>query len=158
MDKEVPSEMLDQVLVCGLCAPSSMDCQPWHFLVVRDKNQKEELAKLKSADNHKHILSAPVVIVVCVDTEKSPKKYIEDGVTASENILLAVHALGLGSVYLSGYNFQDRKLDGEIRNILSLPENIIPVTILPIGYADPSEKLSEKNLVDLEDVKHGEKW
>ena len=153
LDKAVSDEQVNQILECGIAAPSSMDCQPWQFVIVRDKNKKEQLAKLKSENNQQHILTAPVVIVVCVDVEKSPSRYIEDGVTATQNILLAVHNLGLGSVYVTGYNPSDPAVADRLRTILSIPNNIMPVAILPVGYVDPAEKLSEKNLINLDSIK-----
>lgn len=158
LDKAISNEQINQILECGTAAPSSMDCQPWQFVIVRDKNKKEQLANLKSENNRQHILTAPVVIVVCIDTEKSPTRYIEDGVTATQNILLAVHDLGLGSVYVTGYNPSDPAVADELRTILSIPNNIIPIVILPVGYVDPAEKLGEKNLVDLDSIKHYNNW
>jgi len=158
LDKEIPGEIIEKLVEAGISAPSSMDCQPWHFIIVKDKKTKEQLAELKEENNQEHILTAPLSIVVCVDTEKSPKRFIEDGVTATENILLAVHALGLGSVYVTGCNPLDRTVDDKIRNILNLPENIMPVTVLPVGYADSSENLENKELVKTSDVIHYEKW
>jgi nitroreductase len=158
LDKVVPAEIINQILECGITAPSSMNCQPWHFVIVKDKNKLEKLAKLKEEENQQHILTAPVTIIVCVDIEKSPSRYIEDGVTATQNILLAVHDLGLGSVYVTGCNPSKTEIADEVRNILSIPKNIMPITILPIGYIDPSKKLEEKNLVDLNSIEHYDKW
>ena len=158
LEKVIPEEIINQIIECAISAPSSMNCQPWHFVIVKDKQRKEKLAKLKTEDNQQHIMTAPVVIIICVDIEKSPSRYIEDGVTATQNILLAVHDLGLGSVYVTGYNPSDPSVAQEVRNILSIPENIMPITILPIGYIDPSEKLDEKNLADLNNVIHVDKW
>ena len=158
LDKEVIEEKINQILECAIAAPSSMDCQPWHFVIVKDKDRKEKIAKLKSEDNQQHILTAPVLIVVCVDTEKSPSRYIEDGVTATQNILLAVHDLGLGSVYVTGCNPSKPSVADEVRDILSIPKNIMPITILPIGYINPSEKLEEKKLINLKNIMHFDKW
>ncbi len=158
LDKEVPEEIINKLIECAVTAPSSMDCQPWHFIVVKDKKRQEQLAKLKSEDNQQHILTAPVTIVVCVNTEKSPSRFLEDGVTATQNILLAAHDLGISSVYITGCNPSKPEVAREVREILSLPENIMPVTILPVGYPDPSEKLDDKSLLDANEVIHYDKW
>ena len=89
LDKEVPVELINKIIECAITAPSSLDCQPWHFVIVRDNDKKERLANLKEEDNRQHILTAPISIVVCVDMDKSPSRYIEDGVTATQNVLLA---------------------------------------------------------------------
>lgn len=158
LDKEVSNELIQQILQCAVSAPSSMNCQPWHFVVLKDKGRRVKLADLKTEGNQQHILTASATIIVCVDMEKSPSRFIEDGITATQNILLAVHELGLGSVYVTGCNPTDEKVAEEIREILSLPDNILPITILPIGYVDPSEVFHEKDLVDLNGITHYDKW
>ncbi len=158
LDKEISEEIINDIIECAITAPSSVDCQPWHFVVVKDNDKQEKLAKLKDEDNRRHILTAPISIVVCIDTEKSPSRYIEDGVCATENILLAVHDLGLGSVYVTGCKPSKPEVAQQIRKILSLPEKIMPITILPIGYSDSSEKLDDKSLLNLKDIIHYDKW
>jgi len=158
LDKEIPENLIKELLECAISAPSSRNCQPWHFVLVRDKNVKTQLAELKETGNDQHILTAPISIVVCVDINKSPARWIEDGVTAAENILLAAHNAGLGAVYVTGFSTADSKITKEIIKILNLPENLTPVSILPIGYPDPSEKIEEKALSDLNEITHYDKW
>jgi len=157
-DKVVSDEIIDQLLQCAITAPSSADCQPWEFVIVTDSDKKKALSDLKSEDNKKHILTAPVTIVVCVDTEKSSSRYIEDGVSATQNILLAAHALGIGSVYVTGCKASRPEVAEKIRDILLLPKNIMPITILPIGYPDSDEVVEDKKLVDLSEVVHQEEY
>jgi len=158
LNKEVSESIIKKLLICAINAPSSKDCQPWHFIVVKNKDSKIKLAKLKEEDNQQHILTAPITIVVCVDINKSPSRWIEDCVTATENILLATHDLGLGAVYVTGFKASKSEVAEEVRNILNLPKNIMPITILPIGYQDPFEKLDKKEPVNVEKVIHYDKW
>jgi len=158
LGKRVSDEIIQKIIKCAISSPSSVDCQPWHFIVVQDKNRREVLAKLKETDNRQHILTAPILIVVCVDTKKSPSRYIEDGVCATQNILLTVHDLGLGSVYVTGGKPANPKIALRIKQILSLPDRIMPISILPVGYPDPSEVLDQKSLVKVTDVIHNDKW
>ena len=157
-DKEVPDEIITTLIDCAVNAPSSIDCQPWHFVIVKNRESKLKLARLKEEGNQQHILTAPISIVVCVDINKSPGRWIEDGVTATENILLGTHDIGLGAVYVTGFKASKPEVAEEIRSILNLPENIIPITILPIGYPDDSENLEKKELVDVNKIIHHEKW
>jgi len=157
-DKEVPEDILRKIIEAGINAPSSMDCQPWHFIIVKEKEIKEKLAGLKDENNQQHILTAPISIVVCVDTEKSSSRWIEDGVTATENILLAAHDLCLGAVYVTGFKLSKPEVAEKIRKILNIPEKIMPITILPIGYPDPSEKLDKKEIVEFKKVVHYDEW
>ncbi len=124
LGKEIPDEILKKILECGVAAPSSQNCQPWHFVIVKNKEKKKKLAELKDEDNQNHMLTAPISIVVCVDTEKSPTRFVEDGVTATENMLLAAHDLGIGSVYVTGCKPSKPEIAEKIRKILNLPENI----------------------------------
>lgn len=158
LDKDVSDSQIKQILECAITAPTSMDCQPWHFVIVRDKLLKNQIANLRDEDNRQQFLTAPVIVVVGVDLEKSPHRNIEDGVTATQNILLAVHDIGLGSVYMCGSKPTDEKVARKVREILDIPEQFIPVTILPIGYPDENEKLENKQLVNLDSVLHKDKW
>ncbi len=158
LNKEVPEEKINKILECGIAAPSSVDCQPWHFVIVKDRDKLKKLAELKKRDGYKHILTAPLSIIICIDTEKSPSRYIEDGICATQNILLAAHDLRLGSVYISGCKSSEPRIAEKIREILSLPEKIMPITILPTGYPDSSEKLDKKSLLSLKNIIHYNKW
>jgi len=158
LDKEISQELIDKILISAIAAPSSMDCQPWHFVIVKDKEKKKLLANLKTEDNQQHILTAPVIIVVCVDKNKSPSRYVEDGVCATENILLATHDLGLGAVYVTGFKISNPETEKIIRKILNLPDQIIPITILPIGYPAHNNKLENKILLNINDVSHYDSW
>lgn len=158
LDKEISDDLIKEIIECAVSAPSSMNSQPWQFIIVKDKEVKEQLANIKEEGNQQHIRTAPISIVVCVDTEKSPGRYIEDGVSAIENILLAVHDLGLGAVYITGQNPAKKEMNEELNKVLNLPENIIPIAILPIGYADPAEEIQKKELVKFENVVHFDKW
>ena len=157
MDKEIPDNIIERLIECGRNAPSSLDCQPWHFIIVKGKVLKGKLAKIKGEENEEAILAAYVLIVVCVDKKKSPSRFVEDGITATENILLAAHDLGLGAVYITGFKPSKPEIEEEIKKILKLPENIIPITILPVGYPDSSEKLEKKELCRSDDVIHLER-
>lgn len=157
-DEEISEELIQKLIKCAISAPSSMDCQPWHFIIVKNKEIKKKLAELKEEDNQQHILTSPASVIVCVDTEKSSNRWIEDGVTATENLLLGAHDLELGAVYITGFSPTKPEITKEIKSILNLPENIMPITIIPIGYPNLEEKLEKKELIKLNEVIHKEKW
>lgn len=150
--KEIPEETINKLLRCAISAPSSQNCMPWYFIIIKNKQAKEKLGELKGEDNQQHILTAPILIIVCIDKEKSPTRFIEDGVTATQNILLSAHDLGLGGVYVTGHNPAEPEITNKINEIINLPKNKIPITIIPIGYPDPSEEIEEKNLPSLRDI------
>lgn len=155
-DKEIPKESIEKLLDAARCAPSSMDCQPWEIIIVKEKKAKEKLAELKGKENKPAILGAPLILIICVDRNKSKSRWIEDGTVATENILLAAHDLGLGAVYVTGFSPKDPKVELEIQKILSLPKNITPICIIPMGY--PDKKPEPKELRSLGSMIHNEKW
>jgi len=154
--KEIPKEVIEKILDCARHAPSSRNSQPWEFILVRSEEKKKKLAELKGKENEEAMLTAPLLIIVCSDRRKSKARWIEDAVCAAQNILLAAHSLGLGSVYITGYSTRDPNVEVEIRKILRLPEHVIPVCIIPIGY--PAEKPEPKELRELNEIVHEEEW
>ena len=157
-ERDVPDSVIKELLDLARYAPSSMDGQPWHFIVIRKLTTKQELAVIKNkycplekiAYKADFLLKAPVVIVVCVDREKSYEREIENGVLATANIMLAAYNRGLGAVYMSAYRINEPRIAEEIRNFLGAPENILPITIIPIGY--PEEIPSTKTIRSLQEM------
>lgn len=157
-NNKVEKETLLKIIECGLFAPNAQNKQPWHFILVLDEEKKKLLAELKEENNREHILSAPTCVIVCIDKNKSPNRIIEDGALASQNILLAVESFGLNSIYLTAYKQGDDYLINGIRKIFSIPENIFPVSVLPIGYGNPKEEILTKELPKLESILHTDIW
>jgi len=143
----VPKEIIEDIIDCGRLAATAINIQPWEFIVVRDEKRRKEIADI--TDYGKFIKEAPVCIVVfCKDT----KYYLEDGSAATENILLAAKAYGLGSCWVAG----DKKIYAEkIRKFLEVPEGYKLISLIAIGY--PAENPSPKKR-SLEEVLHWEKW
>jgi nitroreductase len=136
LDKEIPSEMLSDLLEAGMAAPSARATDPWHFLVI---TERETLNRMTTALPHgKMLLAAPAAIVVCGDMNRALEGFesymLQDVSAAVENILLAANALGLGSCWL-GIHPRRNRMDS-IRNIFSLPDHIIPVAGIALGWPD----------------------
>lgn len=158
LNKEVPEEIIRELIDCARHAPSSRNCQPWEFIIVKDADLKKRLAKLKEEINQKHILSSNLVIAVCVNTKKSKYRWVEDGVCAAMNILLSAHILGLGTVYVTGHSSSDPATTKKLKEVLKLPNHIIPIALIPCGYADPNEKIEKKELRKIDDIIHFDEW
>jgi len=152
LDKKVFDEIIEKLVEAGKSAPSSENSQPWQFFIIRDKNLKEKFAKTNYKENEGAILSSDFILVICVDKEKSPTRFVEDGVLASQNIALAIHDLGLGCVYLSGYKSDDLKKEQNIQQLFNIPVKFMPICLLLVGYPDPGEKLEIKNLRNNKDL------
>lgn len=152
----VGDEQIDILMRAAMSAPSAMDRRPWKFVVVTERASLDTLAqKLPYA---KMALNAPAAIVVCGDMTKAgmvgdEPYWIQDCSAASENLLLAANAIGLGAVWTGVYPYQDR-MDA-VRNVLELPEHIVPLNFIPIGY--PSEEGVAKDKYDAENIRRN-RW
>ncbi len=146
----VEQDKVDILLKAAMAAPTALNLQPWHFIVINDK---ETIALLSG----KQPTSAPLMIAVCGDTDKTmlpdgnaklPDFWVEDVSAATENLLLAAHALGLGAVWTGVYPAMDRT--AEVANVLNCPQNIVPLAVVRVGYPDespePKNKYKEENI------------
>ena len=151
LDKPVDAALIEQLLRAGMAAPSAVNKQPWHFVVVTDKAQ---LAALAKANPHAGMAAkAPLAIVVCGDMNKAlsgeaREFWVQDCSAATENILLAANALGLGAVWTGTYPNQERCK--AVSSVLQLPKNLIPLCTIVIGYPDkentPKDKWKPENI------------
>lgn len=145
IDKDVEPEKAEQLLRAAMAAPSAGNKQPWKFIVIRDK---EILGKLSSRiKTMKMVETAPLAIVVCGDIDNTfpgdgRDYWVEDASAASENILLAANALGLGAVWCGVYPMTERV--AFIKEVLDLPENIVPLNVIPVGYPSGSKAPMDK--------------
>lgn len=158
-DKPVPDEALYKVIEAGTWAPSAHNKQPWHFIVIRDKNSLESIAeKSKYA---KFLPQVPVAIVVCAEftykrncPEEKGLAYfsIQDSAAAIENILLAAYGMGLGTCWVGDFN------ETLLRPMLEIPAEYNAVGIIALGYpeAEINPKMPQRK--SLEEVVHHEKW
>jgi nitroreductase len=134
--RPVPDELIEQVIAAAMMAPSARNGQPWQFVVIDDRTLLDRVPEFHPhAEMARH---APVGILVCGDLkrEASPGYWPIDCAAATQNLLLAAHALGLGAVWTGVYPRQPR-MDG-FRTLLNLPEHIVPHTFVPLGY--PAER------------------
>ena len=131
-------------------APSAMNRQPWAFVVVDDKALLQKFAD--SLQYAKMAASAPLAVVVCADLTRNPGASgdwgVMDASAASENLLLAAHAVGLGAVWTGVYPRSERVK--AVRTILGLPESVVPLNVIPIGYPaqtpEPKQKWNPGNI------------
>jgi nitroreductase len=146
-NKPIPKDVLEDIIDCARLAPTAMNRQPWEFVVVTEKETRQRIADL--TDYGKHIAQAAACVAVfCEDT----KYFLEDGSAATQNVLLAAWAHGVGSCWIAG----DKKAYAEpIRQLLGLPEDCKLVSLIPLGY--PAD-VPQKDKRPLEDVLHWEKY
>lgn len=138
-DEEVSRETLEQLVKAGMAAPSGKNTQPWSFVIVSDRQILDKMAD--GLPYAKMLKDAKHAIIVCGDEEKSSYWYL-DCSAASQNILLAIEAMGLGGVWTAAYPYEDRiKV---VREAIELPANIIPLNVIPVGHPKNMEKPKDK--------------
>jgi nitroreductase len=141
-DAPVSEELLEKILKAGMAAPSAGNEQPWHFIILNDKKLLTEIPKFHP---YSHMLNhANQAIVVCADLSviRYEGYWIQDCSAATQNILLMAEDLGLGAVWLGVYPTEDRVKS--MKELLGLPENIIPFSIVAIGYPDETKEPVER--------------
>ncbi|MDM7999366.1 MAG: nitroreductase family protein [Dehalococcoidia bacterium] len=138
--KDVPEEMLTQVLEAGRWAPSAHNSQPRKFVVIREEKTRRELAQI--APYGSFLREAPVAIAVVIDPSLSNHP-VEDGAAATQNMLLAAHALGLGGCWVGSYG---SSYEEAAKSILGIPGDRRLLSIISLGYAAESGKSSRIDL------------
>jgi nitroreductase len=133
----ITEEVLGEILEAAMSAPSAGNQQSWHFIIIDDRKILNEVPTF-----HPHSLmlrEAPVAILVCGDLqlEKHTGYWVQDCAAATENLLLAVHAKGLGAVWLGIYPREERVAG--LRKLLAIPDHVIPFALIPIGHPAESK-------------------
>lgn len=154
-DRVIAKDTLDIIVKAGMAAPSAMNKQPWAFVVV---TKREVLDSLNAVHPYANLKTATAAIIVCGDKEKfiegaGADYWVQDCSAATENILLAAHAYGLGAVWCGVYPTEERI--APVKQVLGMPDNIIPLNIITMGYPaenpEPKDKFKEENI-------HFQKW
>ncbi|MDD4876123.1 MAG: nitroreductase family protein [Dehalococcoidales bacterium] len=159
----VDDETIKLVLEAARLAPSWANTQCWRFVVVRDSSIKNQLADMLSKNNPatNAVRNAPVVIITCAElgkagylrresgerrepaTDKGEYWYMFDVAISMQNLVLAAHSLGLGTVYIGAFDAKGAA------NILKVPDGYCVVGLTPLGYPDqnpeprPRKEISE---------------
>ncbi|MBI9054571.1 MAG: nitroreductase family protein [Bacteroidales bacterium] len=139
---EVTQDQINTIVKAGMYAPSARNQQPWHFIVIKNK---ETLTQIREAHPYAQmLLNAQLAIVVCGDEnlELSKGYWVVDCSAATQNILLAAHGIGLGAVWLGVHPREERK--NEISKLLGLPNHIQPLSLVSIGHPGEEKEDPER--------------
>lgn len=144
-DKKISREQIDSLVRAAMAAPTAMNKQPWHIVVITDRAILDSIAA--NCPNIKMIQKAQLAIVVCGNLDKAiggdgKDFWIQDCSAATENLLLAAHSMNLGAVWCGGYPIAERVK--YISSLLKLPANLVPLNIIPIGYPASPQNPKEK--------------
>lgn len=131
-DRPITDDMVREMLDAAMMAPSAGNAQPWQFVVVNERARLDAMKEL-----HPYIsmvAQAELGVLICGDLslEKYPGYWVQDCSAAMQNMLLAIHGMGLGAVWTGIYPMEDRV--NAFRTMFNLPDNVIPLGFAPIGY------------------------
>lgn len=135
LDKPVPEETVERLLRAAMAAPSAKNSRPWAFVLIRDRAELEKLGA--ALPNAKMTATAPLAVAICGVLDKTlpgeaREYWIQDCAAATENFLLAVHALGLGAVWTGVHPISDRI--AILKETLRLPDGVEPFCLIPFGW------------------------
>ena len=152
-DEPVSEDLTHQLLEAAMMAPSAGNEQPWHFVVIRDRALLDEIPSFHPYSGM--LRQAPLAILICGDEtlEKYKGYWVQDCSAATQNLLLEVHARGLGAVWL-GVHPIDERVDG-MRKLLGMPDHVIPFALISIGW--PAEEKGSEDRFDETRV-HQDRW
>ena len=154
--EKISDEQIDILLRAAMAAPSAINKQPWAFVVVTDEAL---IAKLGEALPYSRCSNKPAcAFIPCGDLSKAIEGemaafWINDVSAATENLLLAAHAMGLGAVWTGLHPDMNRA--AMVQQMLGLPEHIIPLCVVPVGV--PAEQPEVKDKYKQENI-HFKKW
>ena len=154
-DTPVEDDTITALLKAAMAAPSAVAKDPWHFIVVKDRDRRRALTE--KLPNGKMLQQAPLGIVVCGDMDRAHtgelSYCLQDCSAAIENLLVAAHLLGLGACWLGVHPREERVKD--LSEKLSLPKHVFPVAVIAVGY--PAET-KEPRTRYREEAVHSETW
>ncbi|MBO4621317.1 MAG: nitroreductase family protein [Paludibacteraceae bacterium] len=145
--KKITADQIDTLLRAAMSAPSALNRQPWAFIVVTDEAL---LAKLGEALPYSRCSNKPAcAIIPCGDLSKAIEGdmaafWVNDVSAATENLLLAAHAMGLGAVWTGLHPDMNRA--ALVQQMLGLPEHIIPLCVVPVGVPAENPAVKDKYL------------
>ena len=146
-DEKIPEEDLEEIIDCGRLAPTANNTQPWEFILIKNNDKLKEIGEACTYGDF--IKNASACILVAGKNDKG--HLIEDGSAATENILLAAHALGYGGGWVAGW---DKSYSDEVLSIVNA-EELELVSVLAIGIPDENPSPQKRSL---EDVMHKEEF
>ncbi len=151
--KPVPHDMVADVVRAAMYAPSAGNERPWHFIILTERAILDAIPKFHPYAGMLKQASTAVLVCGDVSLEMHKGNWALDCAAATQTMLLAAHAKGLGAVWSGIYPVEDRMTN--MRTLLKLPDGIVPFSLIPIGF--PAE---EKKPVDRFDASriHDNRW
>lgn len=152
-DRKIDQEIVDKIIHAGMYAPSAVNKQPWHFIVFKDSRSCEAITEVHPSSQM--LKGAQTCILICFDESlQHDEGYgVIDCSAATQNMLLAAHAQGLGACWVGIYPRENRI--EALKEIFGLPTGVIPFTVIALGYPDEQKEKPER--IKPERI-HQERW
>jgi nitroreductase len=149
--EKVSQAQIKLLLEAAMAAPTAMNTQPWHFVVIEDTGKLAELRKILPFGK----MDAPLAISICGNLGSlkrlvTERFWVQDCSAATENMLLAANTLGLGTLWCGVHPIN--RLESSVRTILNLPEMVIPLNIVYVGH--PAEEKPARTKYDQTKISH----
>ena len=128
----VSDDLEEELLRAAMSAPSAGNERPWHFVIIKDRRTMKSIQEFHPFA--RMLDEAPMAILVCgdVNLEKYHGFWVQDCSAATENILIAARALGLGAVWLGLHPLEERVTG--MRKLLGIPDHVVPLSLVSVGY------------------------
>ena len=149
----ITKDQIDTLLKAGMYAPSAVNCQPWHFLVVESRERLLEITKIHPYAQLLKKAAAAILILGDERLQHAPGYWAVDCGAATENILLAAHGMGLGGVWIGIHPREERRI--AFSELFQLPSHIYPFALVSLGY--PAETKEVENRF-VRDKVHYNQW
>lgn len=139
---KISNEDIQLILNAAMHAPSARNCQPWHFIVIQEKELLKRISEIHTYASF--VPGASHAILVCGDEklQNDDGYYIVDCGAATQNILLAAHTMGIGSCWIGIHPRENRKQS--FRELFGLPEYIQPYALVSLGYPSEEKQVSDR--------------
>jgi len=141
-DRELPNDLLEELIKYGMYAPSACNKQPRHFIIIKERKLLNEIADFHP--NAKMLKNAPCAILICGDEIKAHDKgyWPVDCSAATQNILIGAHARGLGACWLGIYPREERI--ATMKKIMNLPDHIHAFSLISLGYPAETPRIPQR--------------
>jgi nitroreductase len=145
--ESVPEAVIHKILEAGRWSPSQRNRQPWHFIVIQQRDTLQQLGAM--AASGPYLADAPLAIAVVTEGARAP---LIDGTRAISSMQLAAWEEGLGSCWIGSVDREG------VKRLLGLPETCELITVLPFGYPTDAAKGLKKRRKPLQQIAHRERF
>ena len=139
---KIEYHVVEDIIKAGMYAPSAVNCQPWHFMIIDDR---EIFQKIMDIHPYSSMLKGAQYAILVMGDEKlqhGPGYWVVDCAAVTQNILLAAHSKGIGSVWV-GLHPREQRKEG-IKKLFDLPDHIHPFSIISLGYPDEEKEQPDR--------------